>query len=228
MIIIGQGMIANAFKNCKVKDDNLLIFGSGVSNSLELSESEFKREKNLLLDVLKTYPQKKIVYFSSCAVGLIDTPYYLHKQAMENIVIEKAELYLICRLPQVVGITQNSTLVNHIATCIRTKKTIKVISNAKRNLIDIDDAVRITILLSSCSNLIINITNGIMVPINDLIQLLSSILKIKPIIAYGTDENGITDYDGMDLKKFIGLNDRIYSDNYLQDVLTKYASQIGH
>ena len=61
-MIVGNGLIAKAFDN--FKDDKVIIFASGVSNSLEQRKQEFDRE-NILSNVINENPEK-IVYFSTC------------------------------------------------------------------------------------------------------------------------------------------------------------------
>ena len=63
-MIVGNGLIAKAFDN--FKDDKVIIFASGVSNSLEQRKQEFDREENILSNVINENPEKKIVYFSTC------------------------------------------------------------------------------------------------------------------------------------------------------------------
>ena len=45
-MIVGNGLIANLFKN--EDRENVVFFASGVSNSLETEKSAFLREENLL------------------------------------------------------------------------------------------------------------------------------------------------------------------------------------
>ena len=53
-MIIGNGLLAKAFIEYK-NNDEIVIFASGVSNSLEEKQSEFKRETDLLkLAILKS------------------------------------------------------------------------------------------------------------------------------------------------------------------------------
>ena len=47
---------------------DVLIFASGVSNSLETSPVEFGREQFLLEKILAEHSQKKIIYFSTCSM----------------------------------------------------------------------------------------------------------------------------------------------------------------
>ena len=66
-MIIGNGLLAQAFSEYN-NNDEILIFASGVSNSLEEKESEFDREAKLLKSVITNYPDKTMVYFSTCSV----------------------------------------------------------------------------------------------------------------------------------------------------------------
>ena len=56
-MIVGNGLIANLFKN--EDRENVVFFASGVSNSLETEKSAFLREENLLRNtsqkILKKY-----------------------------------------------------------------------------------------------------------------------------------------------------------------------------
>ena len=45
-MIIGKGLIASAFK--EYRNHECIIFASGVSNSLEIENSQFEREEHLL------------------------------------------------------------------------------------------------------------------------------------------------------------------------------------
>ena len=55
-MIIGNGLIATGFK--KFNHSNFVILAAGVSNSLETRLGEFEREKDLVLETLKKYPDK--------------------------------------------------------------------------------------------------------------------------------------------------------------------------
>lgn len=52
-MIIGKGLIANAFNNTYWHESQVIIFASGVSNSKETLISEFSREENMLLEAVK-------------------------------------------------------------------------------------------------------------------------------------------------------------------------------
>ena len=99
-MIIGNGLIARAFSRFKQRPD-IHIFASGVSNSGEVLDAAFERERNLLQDVISRNPGGRVVYFGSCGVtsdsaGL--TPYMRHKLRMESLVTS-SPTGLVLRLP---------------------------------------------------------------------------------------------------------------------------------
>lgn len=144
-MIIGNGQIANIFTNDpdQQKYQHVCIFASGVSNSNCTDLKEFKREEELLLEVLNDNRDKKFIYFSSCALSVTNYPkndYYNHKLKMENKIIETAKNYLICRVPQLFGeLIKHTTLVNYIYNAVVDSKEFVVYNGAYRYVIDIED-----------------------------------------------------------------------------------------
>jgi hypothetical protein len=63
-MIVGNGLIAREFKN--FEHEEVVYFASGVSNSINPSQSDFNREQKLLIESLKT--RKPLVYFSTTSV----------------------------------------------------------------------------------------------------------------------------------------------------------------
>ncbi len=104
---IGNGDIASALPERK----DLLFFASGVSNSQETRESEYKRERDLLLEQPKDV---HIVYFSSLAVLDGTSRYYQHKRDMEAMVKANFPLYTIVRLGNIDWGTNPHTLINYL------------------------------------------------------------------------------------------------------------------
>lgn len=150
-MIIGNGLLARSFDKYKTSDD-VIIFASGVANSLERSPEPFLREKKLLLKTINENPGKTFVYFGTCSVyevGVKDMPYPLHKLEMEGIVKNNLNNYYIFRLPQVVGDSKNSTLVSYFKESLLNGLTCNIWSNSTRNLIDIDDVFKISEYLIS-------------------------------------------------------------------------------
>lgn len=143
-MIVGNGLLAKAFGPHFGGDAEIIIFASGVSNSLETRREEFAREEALLRKLVDG-DVKRFVYFSSCgATAPVSehTHYMRHKRAMESLVLA-APHGLVLRLPQVVGHTGNShTLTNFLRNHIVSGEHFTVWARAERNLIDIDDIVR--------------------------------------------------------------------------------------
>lgn len=144
-MIVGNGLIAEAFKARYEHDRTVVIFASGVSNSSETSEQAFLRERQLLLETLRT-AEGKFVYFSTCSLTDADrraTPYAVHKLEMESLVLAYRDA-LVFRLPQVVGHTPNPhTLTNFIASRIANAERFSLWTKALRSLIDVDDIASI-------------------------------------------------------------------------------------
>lgn len=92
-MIIGKGTIGSVLKD---REDRL-YFASGVSNSQEKRESEYQREKDLLLSQDKLC---RVVYFSTLAVFYANTRYTRHKKEMEDLVKNNFKHYTIMRLGQ--------------------------------------------------------------------------------------------------------------------------------
>ena len=141
MLVVGNGLLANKFRSSNLPVDTIVI-ASGVSNSSELRQSEFDREKELVLSYAEV--GKVLIYFSSCSVELSEkmwTPYIRHKYEMESLIISN-KLGLVYRLPNVVGFGGNDkTMFNFFCSAILNEKEIFVRKNAKRSLIDVDDVV---------------------------------------------------------------------------------------
>jgi len=104
-MIVGNGDVAGAI------DDRLdiLFFASGVSNSREERESEYKREKDLLLSQPK---DKHMVYFGSLCIFYSDTRYAKHKREMEELVKANFPNYTIIRLGNITWGDNPHTIIN--------------------------------------------------------------------------------------------------------------------
>ena len=180
-MIVGKGLLARAFEPYFGKDPHVVIFASGVSNSLESRPSEFERERSLLHDLLDK-SARRFVYFGSCGVTASErelTPYMQHKQAMETLV-RSAPGGLVLRLPQVVGKTGNPhTLTNFLKDRIASGEHFTVWSRAERNLVDIDDIVKIGAKVATDSNdtvtmMSIAATNSLLMP--EIVKIFESVL----------------------------------------------------
>lgn len=221
--VFGTGMIAKAFLRHKLSN-NLVIIAAGVSNSQEERPSEFRREKDLLLDIIRENQGKKIIYFSSCSVYQSNlTPYISHKLAMEKLVAVTADNFNIFRLPQVVGITKNNTIVSYFVKAMIERDVINVYNNAERYFIDVDDVVRIVLFLTSnnFNKSVIDICNCERMPVLKLVHEIGKVLSIEPLVNI-IDEGESYDIPCSNLKVRLSDDDYIYKSDYVSNVLKKY------
>lgn len=130
-MIIGHGNIAKVLP----ERDDLLFFASGVSNSQETSESEYQREKDLLLKQDKT---SHIVYFSSLAALKGKTRYLRHKVEMEELVKDNFFKYTIVRIGNILWDNNPHTFLNFIRNKIKNNEPFEVI-NKYRYMVDKDE-----------------------------------------------------------------------------------------
>ena len=134
-MIVGNGDIANALKLIPkiTQKKGWIFFASGVSNSQETRESEYAREKKLLLAQNKA---KHLVYFGTLAVFYNPgTRYVHHKLQMEKLVKEKFKRHTIVRIGNIAWGKNPNTLINFMRA--QKKKGVKLnILNTYRYLVE--------------------------------------------------------------------------------------------
>src|ERR1035437_5731064 len=146
-MIIGNGLIANAFKNNNW-GNKIVLFASGVSDSKTNDYEGCLREFNLLkATISKNTDNKKLIYFSTYS---IDDPqqktsvYVKHKLEMENYILCNTSNYLIIRTSNIVGPSANkNTIFNFLYQKMYNSESFDLWTGAVRNFIDIDDFVLI-------------------------------------------------------------------------------------
>src|SRR5215470_13061079 len=112
-MVIGNGMIGTRFGSYQ-KDDRFVIFASGVSNSKTRFDAAYKREINLLKETIDTNKQKILVYFSTCSLydpEEKNSPYIIHKKQVEDIIQSHCNQFLIFRVSNLVGKSNNPNTV---------------------------------------------------------------------------------------------------------------------
>ena len=141
-MVVGNGMIGTRFAPY-AQEDNFLVFASGVSNSNCSLAAPFKREFDLLQKNVLDNPAKTIVYFSTCSILDEDQKsiaYVRHKLEMENWIKAHARSYIIFRISNPIGKTENlHTFFNFFIEMIKKQKDFEVWRFAARNILDIDD-----------------------------------------------------------------------------------------
>lgn len=104
MPIIGHGDIASVLTD----HPDRIYFASGVSNSQESRESEYRRE----VDLLMAQPEdKRLVYFGSLSIFYSNTRYAQHKRFMEGIV-KTWPRYCLVRIGNIDFGTNPHTIIN--------------------------------------------------------------------------------------------------------------------
>lgn len=175
-MVIGNGMIAKEFKSYQY-DDSVVIFASGVSDSTNTDDKEFEREKKLIVETQNANKEKLFVYFSTCSISdpsIQGSAYVNHKIKMEGLIMNNHSPFIIFRLSNPIGKTNNTnTVVNYFIKNIIEKHEFSVWKNATRNLIDIDDLYLICneILQQRLfKNSIVNIANPENYPVRFIIN----------------------------------------------------------
>lgn len=184
-MVVGNGMIAKRFGDY-AEDDSFLLFASGVSNSVLNDPAAFARERDLLLESIKTYPQKNVVYFSTCSIydpSMKKSPYVLHKLEMEKMIKTAGGHYTIFRVSNPIGKTENpNTVLNYFVDHVRQKKDFTVWRFASRNLIDLDHIYLICNFILKNKlfrNHKINIANPVNYSVLDIVQTIEKHFGIK-------------------------------------------------
>jgi len=225
-MVVGNGLIAKAFKSYLEKDD-VIIFASGVSNS-SISEEDifsFQREKDLISEYLK-YEDKKFIYFSTCSISDNSkvTPYIKHKIEMENLIESNHNNYLIFRLPIVIGISDNNnTFFNNIKSKILKGDTINIFKKVSRYIIDVDDLSNILpTFIESDKNIIINVCFNNKEFVSNIIETMEDILckkcdKIFKDVGYNSDI-----YNEYFISKLESISYK-FDNNYNINLLKKYC-----
>lgn len=185
-MVVGNGLIAKAFEPWYSKDDRFLVFASGVSNSGTANPAEFSREARLLEQTLHQHPEKNLVYFSTCSIydaALSQSPYIMHKLAMETLIRTRQANYHIFRISNLAGNTSNpNTFLNYFAQHIQSGSFFYLWHNAWRNVLDVTDLVALChhILQQGLYNReIVNIANPVSNKVEEIVSILETVLQKK-------------------------------------------------
>ncbi|MAG60142.1 hypothetical protein CMO96_05150 [Candidatus Woesebacteria bacterium] len=130
--VVGSGDIAQVLQEA---NKDVLFFASGVSNSSELRESEYRRERDLLLEQDKT---KRLVYFSSLSIFYADTRYTRHKEEMEQMVKDNFPDYCIVRIGNIVWGKNPNTLINAMRNQVKAGDPLEI-RDTTRYIVDKDE-----------------------------------------------------------------------------------------
>jgi len=228
-MVVGSGLIARAFHSF-VDDENIIIFASGVSNSLETDEKCFVREKNLINATTKANPNKTLIYFSTCSIDdqtVNSRPYVQHKKSMEDFIAVISNNYIIFRLSNIVGKGGNkNTIFNYLVSSIKENKTVNIWKNSSRNLLDVTDfylAVREVLKEGEIANEVVNLANMRSFKIPEIVIEIEKFLNKKAIVNV-EDKGTLVD---IDISRTEGIINHVLSvenkaENYIEVILKKY------
>jgi nucleoside-diphosphate-sugar epimerase len=227
-MIIGSGLLANAFSRDYLHHQDVCIYAAGVSNSNCADLREFSRERNCLENALRqTVYSDVFVYFSTCSVfdrELLNTPYVKHKLAMEAMVGLHPR-NLILRLPQLAGKVANPhTLLNFMHARILRGENFNLWCNAKRNIIDVDDLVSIAnqlITNKSLRNVALNVANVVNYSILEIVRAME--LAVGRDAVYKVVPRGYS-YQ-IDISPIYSVLEKLeikFDDHYLEKTINKY------
>lgn len=227
-MIIGNGLLANTFKNY-VDNDNIIIFASGVSNSKEINDTEFKREFELLKKTLNISKTKKLIYFSTCSVSdvsLVDSKYVKHKNKIEDFIKDNFVYYLIFRLPNIVSDNKNlNTSFNFFKNKLINDELIICDKYATRYFIDIDDLQQTLPTFiddTEFTNQTINICFNNKETVNNFIIKMGNIINLTPKIKLIDKGVDYTIDNSIFISKLKEINYTIPED-YNNKIIKKYT-----
>ena len=225
-MIIGNGLVARAFEKYDTSKD-IVIFASGVSNSLEQNPEPFLREQKLLKESLATYPEALWIYFGTCSVydpSAVDSIYVQHKLRMEEIIKSADSSYIIFRLPQIVGESNNkATLLNYLYCNVVNSRSFNLWNGAVRYIVDIEDVVQFVSFVIDGAKKIDLIVNLTTTPskITDIVECLEKLDGRKAIFNL-VDKGEFYSIPAIDSDLTLLKAGIVIDDFYLKKVLHKY------
>jgi nucleoside-diphosphate-sugar epimerase len=229
-MVIGKGMVAKRFEAYE-RDDQFLIFASGVSNSKNINQAAYERELTLLQKAIKENPEKILVYFSTCSIYDPEeehSKYVLHKKQIEHLIQTDHEKFYVFRVSNLVGHSANrNTILNFYVYHILNGINFDLWTHATRNLIDIDDMYRIVDHLlkkGAGQNDIINIANEESYGTGQIITAIENFLDTRANYIPIAKGNAFT-IDTSATKNVIKELGILFETNYLTSLLRKYYNQ---
>lgn len=231
-MIIGSGLLARAFERHFANSETNCVYAAGVSNSNCSDQREFDRERDRLIAAMEQFRSADLfIYFGTCSANgplASASSYVRHKIEMEKIVMVHPQ-YLILRLPQTAGRTENPhTLLNYLFTRIARSERFQVWKNARRNIIDVDDVVRIVLGLAleegvrrECID-VANLSDNTMV---DIVELMAKVVGKKAIYDC-VDRGDEYPIDTQRIREVVQRCGVAFGPNYLESVIRKYYGNL--
>ncbi|GGX79916.1 NAD-dependent epimerase/dehydratase family protein [Streptomyces minutiscleroticus] len=243
MEIVGRGFLARSLAPLTGSHSTAVVFAAGVSSAHSTSQTDFAREATLLYQILDRCRARgrKLVYFSTCGGGLYGpdgpsheagpvfptTPYGRHKLAMEGVLRSSGVETLVLRLAYTVGRDQRGhQLIPALLRQIRFG-TVRIHRGARRDLVHVDDVVRIVdaLLARDTADEVINIASGFAVPVEDIVAHLETRLGVTAERRYVdvADKHAVSNHKLLSLLP-PAARPSFHSD-YYRSVIDRYLDQ---
>ena len=228
--IVGNGFLAKKFKkyNAFFKKKNYFIYLAGVSNSNEKNLKNLKKDFNRIKFFIENNKNFKIIYVSSCSIfdpNRRNSLYLKNKIKIEELIKDKCDNFLIIRLPEIIGKSKNkNTLTNFFYSKIKTNDNFILYANAKRNLLDINDTIKLVLyfLQSNYEKRYLNIANLKFTNSLKIVKTFEKLLKKKANYKISKKKLKKWKINNDINKNILKKNKIIIKKNYLFHVLKKY------
>ena len=144
-MVIGNGLLARSLM--KYDSEEIVFIAAGVSDSKCTEASEFERERRLVEGLVRAYPDKIMIFFSTFSINdpvMQSNPYVKSKIGLEQYLVSHCSKYLIIRISNLVGEGGNpKTIFNFFFSQIISGNRFSLWANSRRNLIMVDDFARV-------------------------------------------------------------------------------------
>ncbi|WP_327071963.1 NAD-dependent epimerase/dehydratase family protein [Kitasatospora sp. NBC_01302] len=246
MQIVGRGFLAGHLESIASAHPRAVVLAAGVSATSDTSHDDYGREAAVLYDTADRCASRgeRLVFFSTASAGMYSvpgrvgkesgpvfpaTPYGRHKLALETVLASSTVDYLILRLAHVVGPRQPPhQLLPSLAAQIRAG-VVSIQRGAQRDLIDVDDVVRIIdeLLSTGVSREVVNVASGVAVPAEQIVDHLEMRLGRTAERRY----NDSLRAQAVSVEKLRALapcvRDMNFGPDYFRAVLDKYVTSFA-
>ena len=192
-------MIGRAFASHANDLPNAIVCASGVADSQCTDPLAFRRELKLVEELAQRAAAEDcpMVYLSGAPVyGLARrkhvesdgvapaTPYGRHKLECEETIASSGARYLVLRLPNVVGSAGNPNQLIPSLVAQVSDGHVFVRSDATRDLLDVDDVVRVVgaLIRRGAADAVLNVASGVSTPVVRLAEEIAAILGVSPTV----------------------------------------------
>ncbi|WP_433281482.1 NAD-dependent epimerase/dehydratase family protein [Micromonospora sp. CA-244673] len=197
MEVVGRGFLGRGLARLADAYPDVTVLAAGVSSTRTAADDEYRRDRCRVAEVAGRCRRdgRLLVYLSSAAADVYGAPgcrgredepvtprsaYGRHKVGLERLVRDSGVRHLIVRLGYVVGPGQPDHQLLPVLTRAVLAGQVDVFRGAYRDLIALDDVVRILdrLLDARVDGQVVNVASGRAVPVEDIIDHLERRLGV--------------------------------------------------